>query len=84
MVTIDRIQTGVRIERRILKVAKGLAEALDMPLGELIEGVLLHAYEGKLAFGPDTLRRIEGLRAVYDLHLTADDAHQLKEAKNGR
>jgi hypothetical protein len=79
MKTIDRVQTGVRIERRILKVAKGLAEALDMSLGELLEGVLLHSFEGKTPFGPATLNRIEQLKAVYGLDLVASDSHQLKE-----
>lgn len=78
---VDRIQTGVRLERRILKVAKALAEALDITLGDLIEGVLLHTFEGKTPFAPETLKRIEQLRLAYDLDLTARDAHQLREGK---
>lgn len=78
---IERVQTGVRIERRLLKVLKGLAEHLDMPLGELIEGVMLHAFEGQQPFSPETRRKIEGLKAVYDLTLTAADSHRLTEAR---
>lgn len=77
MKQVDRIQTGVRIERRIVKVMKALAERLDMSLGELIEGVMLHTFEGKTPFGPETLARIEQLRQVYDLDLVAADSHQL-------
>ena len=55
---VERVQTGVRIEKRMLKVAKGLAEYLDMSLGDLLEGVLLHAFEGKPAFSPATRERI--------------------------
>ena len=78
---IDRVQTGVRVEKRIVKVMKALAERLDMPLGELIEGVMLHVFEGKQPFGPLTLAEIALLRQVYGLDLTADDAHLLVEGQ---
>jgi hypothetical protein len=81
MKQIDRIQTGVRIERRIVKVMKALAERLDMSLGELVEGVMLHAFEGKTPFGPETLARIEQLRQVYGLDLVAADSHRLVEGE---
>jgi hypothetical protein len=81
MKQVDRIQTGVRVERRIVKVMKALAERLDMSLGELIEGVMLHAFEGKAPFGPETLARIEQLRQVYDLDLTAADSHLLIDSE---
>lgn len=81
---VERVQTGVRIEKRILKVAKGLAEYLDMSLGDLLEGVLLNAFEGKAAFTPETLERIRMLKELYDLTLTASDAHQLLDEKDSR
>jgi len=83
MKTIERIQTGVRIERRTLKVLKGLAEVLDLSLGDLIEGVVLHAFEGKVAFSAETLARIAQLKKVYGLDLTAADAHALMESGDG-
>jgi hypothetical protein len=79
MVTVQRAQTGLRIEARTLKVLKGLAEYLDMSLGDLVEGIVLHVFEGKAPFGPETLAKIEQLRAVYGLTLTAADAHKLTE-----
>jgi hypothetical protein len=79
MVTVDRVQTGLRIERNTLKVLKGLAEYLDLSLGDLVEGIVLHAFEGKAPFGPPTLAKIEQLKAVYGLTLTAGDAHQMEE-----
>ena len=79
MVTIERAQTGFRIERRTLKVLKGLAEYLDLSLGDLVEGIILHAFEGKAPFAPPVLSKIEQLKAVYGLNLTAADAHKLKE-----
>lgn len=78
---VERIQTGVRLEKRMLKVLKGLAEYLDLSLGDLLEGVVLHAFEGKPPFGADTRRKIEQLRQVYGLDLTAEASHRLVEAK---
>ena len=49
---IERVQTGIRIEKRLLKVLKGLAEVLDISLGDLLEGIVLHAFEGKAPFSP--------------------------------
>jgi hypothetical protein len=72
------VQTGLRIERGVLKVLKGLAEYLDMSLGDLVEGIALHAFEGKAPFTPETLSKIEQLKAVYGLTLTAADAHTLE------
>jgi hypothetical protein len=80
MTTIIRTQTGVRLETRLLKVLKALATDLDISLGDLIEGVVLHAFEAKTPFSAPTLKKIRALRAVYGLDLTAKDAHQLREA----
>jgi hypothetical protein len=80
MKTIERVQTGVRIERRMLKVLKGLAESLDLSLGDLLEGIVLHAFEGKVPFGDKTLAKVEQLKSVYGLDLTAEDSHRLTEA----
>jgi predicted DNA-binding ribbon-helix-helix protein len=79
MKTVERVQTGVRLERRLLKVMKGLAEHLDMSLGDLIEGMALHAFEGQAPFSADTLARIAALKGVYGLDLTAADAHRFTE-----
>jgi hypothetical protein len=79
MVTVERVQTGLRIERYTLKVLKGLAEYLDLSLGDLVEGIVLHAFDGKAPFGLPTLAKIEQLKAVYGLTLNASDAHGLTE-----
>jgi len=80
MTTIERVQTGVRIEKRMVKVLKGLAEHLDLSLGDLLEGIVLHAFEGKSAFGAATMEQIKLLKQVYGLDLTAADSHRLTEA----
>jgi hypothetical protein len=80
-VVVERVQTGVRVEKRLLKVLKALAELKDMSLGDLLEGIVLHAFEGKAPFSPQTLKEIEKLREIYGLALTAADSHQLKEQR---
>ena len=79
MKRIERVQTGLRIEKRVLKVLKGLAEHFEMPVAELVEGIALHSFEGKAPFSPETLEKIAQLKAVYDLDLTATDSHKLTE-----
>ncbi len=76
---VERVQTGVRIEKRILKVLKALAETLDLTVGDLLEGVVLHAFEGKAPFSKPTLQKIVDLKRIYGLDLTAADSHNLKE-----
>ena len=84
MKPITRTQTGVRLESRLLKVLKALATELDLSLGDLLEGIVLHAFEGKAPFSAATLRKIKALRAVYRLELSAADSHQLREDGDGR
>jgi hypothetical protein len=80
MKEITRVQTGVRLESRLVKVLKALASELDLSLGDLLEGIVLHSFEGKAPFSAETLRKIKALRSVYGLDLTAKDAHHLREA----
>lgn len=79
MKTIQRVQTGVRIEKRLLKVLKGLAEYLDMSVGDLLEGVVLHSFENKVPFGDTTLQKIAQLKDIYELDLSASDSHKMQE-----
>jgi hypothetical protein len=78
-IRVERVQTGVRVEKRILKVLKALAEVLDLSLGDLVEGIVLHAFEGKAPFSPETRRKIEELKKIYGLDLAAADSHRLRE-----
>jgi hypothetical protein len=77
---VERVQTGVRMEKRLVKVLKGLAEYHDMTLGDLLEGIVLHAFAGKCAFGEASLGVIANLKGVYGLDLDAEDSHRLVEA----
>ena len=76
---VERVQTGIRIEKRLLKVLKAVAEYRDLTLGDLVEGIVLHAFEGKAPFAPETLERIAELKRIYGLTLTAADSHKLTE-----
>ena len=78
---IKRTQTGVRLESSLLKVLKGVAEFTDLTLGDLLEGIVLHAFEGKAPFSAETRKVIEQLKAVYGCELSASDSHRLVESE---
>ena len=79
MIEIERVQTGVRIEKHLLKVLKGLAELKDLSLGDLLEGIVLHAFEGRAPFSAETLAQISELNKIYGMTLSAGDSHRLRE-----
>src|SRR5437868_7263596 len=81
---IERVQTGVRIEKRLLKVLKAFADYRDLTLGDLLEGIVLHAFDGKCAFGTESLARIRDLKKFYGLELDASASHRLIEPRAGR
>ena len=78
---VERVQTGVRMEKRVLKVLKALAELKDLSLGDLLEGIVLHAFEGKAPFSAATLKQIAELKRIYGLDLRATDSHRLQERR---
>lgn len=79
MIEVERVQTGVRIEKRLLKVLKAFAELKDLTLGDLLEGIVLHAFEGKAPFGKESLQQVSELKKIYGMTLRASDSHNLKE-----
>lgn len=81
---VKRVQTGVRIEKRLLKVLKALAEYHDLTLGDLLEGIVLHAFDGKAAFQRPSRRRIKELKKFYGLDLDYRASHRLIEARATR
>lgn len=81
---VKRSQTGVRLETSLLKVLKGTAEYCNMSLGDLLEGIVLHVFEGKTPFSAPTLEVIVGLKKIYGCELTADDSHKLTEESTAR
>ena len=83
-VIVERVQTGVRLEKRLLKVLKSLADYHDMTLSDLLEGIVLHAFEGTAPFGAESRARIEELKRVFGLTLDASHSHRLEESGAGR
>jgi hypothetical protein len=81
---VERVQTGVRMEERILKVLKAFAEYHDLTLGDLLEGIVLHAFDGKCPFGAESLKRIKDLKKFYGLDLDSRASHHLTEARASR
>ncbi len=80
-IQVERIQTGIRLEKRLVKVLKALAEHKDMTLGDLVEGIVLHAFEGRSPFSDDTIGVINRLREIYELDLSSADSHKIADRK---
>ncbi|HEY6302784.1 MAG TPA: hypothetical protein VIX14_06920 [Terriglobales bacterium] len=78
---IERVQTGVRMEKRLLKVLRAFAEYHDLWLGDLLEGIVLHAFDGKTPFSAASLKRIHELKKFYGLDLDSSASHRLREIK---
>ena len=78
-IKVERIQTGMRIEKRLVKVLKAVAEYLDMTLGDLIEGIVLHAFEGKSPFSATMIEKISDIKKIYELELNSSHSHKLIE-----
>jgi hypothetical protein len=81
---VERVQTGVRMEKRVLKVLKAFADYRDLTLGDLLEGIVLHAFDGKCPFNRDSLKRIKELKKFYGLDLDSSSSHRLTEAGSKR
>ena len=81
---VERVQTGVRMEKRILKVLKAFSEFHDMTLGDLLEGIVLHAFDGKCPFATESLERIKELKKFYGLELDSRASHHLSESRAAR
>jgi hypothetical protein len=79
-ILVERVQTGVRIEKRLLKVLKALAEYHDLTLGDLLEGIVLHSFDGKCPFSKPNLQRIKELKKFYGLNLDSHASHRLIES----
>ena len=79
-IAVERVQTGVRIEKRLLKVLKALAEYHDITLGDLLEGIVLHAFDGRCPFSPESRKRVRDLKNIYELDLDWRASHRLFEA----
>jgi hypothetical protein len=78
-IKVERVQTGVRLEKRMVKVLKALAEYYDLSLGDLLEGIVLHTFEGKSPFEGEALEKITALKAIYAMDYDASASHHMRE-----
>lgn len=78
-IKVQRTQTGVRIEKRMLKVLKAMAEFHDITLGDLLEAIVLHAFEGKTIFHDESIQKIEALKQIYGMDYDATASHRFVE-----
>ena len=78
-IPIERVQIGARMEKNLVKVLKALAEYFDLSLGDLLEGIILHAFEQKHPFSEETLKRVAQLKEVYGMNYDASASHQFVE-----
>jgi hypothetical protein len=76
---VERVQVGARMEKSLVKVLRGLADYLDLSLGDLLEGITLHALEGRAPFSEETLAQVKRLKAVHGLTIAAKDSHRMVE-----
>ena len=78
-IKVERVQTGVRLEKRMLKVLKAIAEFHDISLGDLLEGIVIHAFEGKSPFEGESIKRISALKKVYEMNYDSSASHNFIE-----
>ena len=83
-ILVEKVQTGLRMEKRVVKVLKALAEYYDMTPGDLLEGILLHVFEGKVPFSKESVKRIQELKRIYGLNLDSSASHRLDEQKHSK
>jgi hypothetical protein len=71
---VERVQLGVRMEKKMVKVLKGLAEFEGVTLGQLLEKIVIHSFEpvsgqeGEMSASPHgkrALAAIADLKRVY-------------------
>lgn len=72
----ERIQIGVKMEKRMVKVLKAVAEYHDVSLGEMLESLVLHAFEPALPFDDATLQRVVQLKRVYGMDYDVNSAQR--------
>ncbi len=78
-IKVERVQLGVRMEKRLVKVLKAMAEYHDLSLGDLMEGIILYSMEGKSPFNDDAIKRIEQFKQIYGMNYGSSAAHNLTE-----
>lgn len=83
-IIVERIQTGVRMEKKLVKVLKALAEHQDCSLGVLLESIVLHSFEGRPAFTEEAMEAIVKLKEVYEMDYDRHDYLRFLEQNSSK
>jgi len=78
---IERVQVGVRLEKRMVKVLKAVAEYFDTSLTDLLESIVLHSFEGggANAFTDDVIPTISEFKKIYKMDYGVHDNFRFSE-----
>jgi hypothetical protein len=81
VIEIERVQLGIRLEKRMVKVLKAVAEYFDVTLTELMESIVLHSFEGggANAFADDVIPKINEFKKIYGMNYGVHDNFQFNE-----
>ena len=56
-----------------------MAEYHEISLGDLLEGIVLHAFEGRSPFDAEATKRIDALKQIYEMDYDASASHHFTE-----
>ncbi|CAH2463901.1 hypothetical protein [Bacillus mycoides] len=79
-VKVERVQTGIRMEKRMVKVLKAMAEYHDISLGVLLERIVLHSFENKPVFSDASLEKVKAIKEVYDMDYGLEISRQWNDS----
>ncbi|QWH37817.1 MULTISPECIES: hypothetical protein [Bacillus cereus group] len=79
-VKVERVQTGIRMEKRMVKVLKAMAEYHDISLGVLLERIVLHSFENKSVFSDASLEKVKAIKEVYDMDYGLEISRQWNDS----
>lgn len=81
--TFERVQLGVRLEKSMVKVLKAMAEAGDMTLAELMEDIIIHAFEGECTFDEAAVAMIRDFKRLYGMNYGIHEQYSHKDQATG-
>ncbi|MBE7103743.1 MULTISPECIES: hypothetical protein [Bacillus cereus group] len=81
-IKVERVQTGIRMEKRMVKVLKAMAEYHDISLGVLLERIVLHSFENKPVFSDESLEKVKAIKEVYDMDYGLEISRKWNDSDN--
>ena len=87
-VSVERVQLGVRMEKQMVKVLKGLAEFDGITLGQLLEKIVLHSFEavpgqeGEMSASPHGKRALVAIADLKRIYGMDYDMHAFRQFKD--